>query len=77
MKKLIRQSDVMVENFVAGKLASSGLGWEVGSYGFIHGLKSVFMQNYFSGLQENQPTFDLYVYNWSELMSPRPHLTHT
>lgn len=29
MKKLIRQSDVLVENFVAGKLASMGLGWEV------------------------------------------------
>ncbi|KIM88994.1 hypothetical protein PILCRDRAFT_61406 [Piloderma croceum F 1598] len=28
MKKLIRQSDVLVENFVAGKLASMGLGWE-------------------------------------------------
>jgi succinate--hydroxymethylglutarate CoA-transferase len=29
MKKLIQQSDVLVENFVAGKLASMGLGWEV------------------------------------------------
>ena len=29
VKKLIRQSDVLVENFVAGKLASMGLGWEV------------------------------------------------
>jgi succinate---hydroxymethylglutarate CoA-transferase len=37
MKKLIQKSDVMVENFVAGKLASLGLGWEVRSYGFIHG----------------------------------------
>lgn len=29
MKRLIQQSDVLVENFVSGKLASMGLGWEV------------------------------------------------
>ena len=26
--KLIKQSDVLVENFVSGKLAKMGLGWE-------------------------------------------------
>lgn len=29
VKKLVQQSDVLVENFVSGKLASMGLGWEV------------------------------------------------
>jgi CoA-transferase family III len=28
MHRLIRQSDVLVENFVSGKLSSFGLGWE-------------------------------------------------
>ena len=29
LKKMIKQSDVLVENFVSGKLATMGLGWEV------------------------------------------------
>lgn len=28
LHKLVRQSDVLVENFVSGKLAEMGLGWE-------------------------------------------------
>ncbi|KAF9534505.1 CAIB/BAIF family enzyme [Crepidotus variabilis] len=28
MKKLVKQSDVLVENFVSGKLSTMGLGWE-------------------------------------------------
>lgn len=28
LHKLIRQSDVLVENYISGKLASMGLGWE-------------------------------------------------
>jgi succinate---hydroxymethylglutarate CoA-transferase len=28
LHKLIKQSDVLVENFVSGKLATMGLGWE-------------------------------------------------
>ena len=28
IQRLVRNSDVLVENFVAGKLASMGLGWE-------------------------------------------------
>lgn len=29
LKKLVQESDVLVENFISGKLASMGLGWEV------------------------------------------------
>lgn len=28
IQKLVRSSDVLVENFIAGKLAGMGLGWE-------------------------------------------------
>lgn len=28
VKKLVKKSDVLVENFISGKLASMGLGWE-------------------------------------------------
>jgi len=28
VRKLVEKSDILVENFVAGKLASMGLGWE-------------------------------------------------
>lgn len=28
VRKLVKKSDVLVENFVTGKLASLGLGWE-------------------------------------------------
>ena len=28
LKKLVKKSDVLVENFISGKLASMGLGWE-------------------------------------------------
>ena len=28
IRKLVEKSDVLVENFVSGKLASMGLGWE-------------------------------------------------
>ena len=28
LRKLVKKSDVLVENFVSGKLASMGLGWE-------------------------------------------------
>lgn len=28
MQRLVRSSDVLVENFIAGKLSGMGLGWE-------------------------------------------------
>lgn len=28
LRKLVKEADVLVENFISGKLAESGLGWE-------------------------------------------------
>lgn len=62
MKKLIQQSDVLVENFVAGKLASMGLGWEVREPSSVQ--KRFNRTRIRAGLQKNQPSTYLYVNNW-------------
>jgi hypothetical protein len=53
MKKLIQQSDVLVENFVAGKLASMGLGWEVNIHDFTHISSSDLIEDHVAGLPGN------------------------
>lgn len=60
LKKLVQESDVLVENFISGKLASMGLGWEVH---FLPSSHSWYKLSKHIGLREDKPSYHLYVYN--------------
>ena len=63
LKKLVQKSDVLVENFISGKLASMGLGWKV--HVLARSLHSWYELNKRIGLQGDKPSSHLHFYNRS------------